>query len=258
MAKSGIFSLLAVSLMIYLSCTCAYAAIDMNKIVGLWLFENEDEDPGIAMDSSGRGHDGQVSDTEWTDGKFGRALLFNGTSSVVTVPDAEDLTLSTFTCAAWFNCAGPNEQWQGMVGKDSWPVRNYSLYIHMATETVGSNFVHDANPDAHKEIVGATNAIDGQWHHAAVTYDMQNYSIYFDGALDGQRAVTNEPDENALPVRIGREGVFNGILDEVVVFSEALEADDIARLMEGFSKILTPVESAGKLATVWGGLKSYE
>lgn len=39
--------------------------------------------------------------------------------------------------------------------------------------------------------------------------------------------MTNEPGENTLPVRIGMEGAFNGIIDEVIILDVALEADDI-------------------------------
>ena len=254
MIKARSFSFLAIIILLWLICSSYAGAVNLNNIVALWLFD--DDDPAIVMDSSGRGHDGQVKGgAKLVDGKFGKAMQFDGSDDVIAVPDAEDLTLSSFTLAAWFNCAGPNDQWQGIVSKDSWPIRNYSLYVHRDTKTLGSNFVHNANSDEHKEVVGAKQVMDGQWHHGAATYDMNNYRIYTDGVMEKQRSVTNKPDENALPVRIGMEGAFKGMLDEVVIFNVALEADDITRMMDGMSKMLSPVESKGKLTILWGGLK---
>lgn len=253
MVKVNLFSLVAISILLWLICGCVYSAVNLKSIVGLWLFD--EDDPVVALDSSGNGHDGQIKEAQIVNGKYGKALKFDGVNDVVTVTDAEGLTLSSFTLAGWFNCEGPNDQWQGIVSKDSWPIRNYSLYIHRDTKTVGSNFVHDANPDAHKEVVGVKQVMDGQWHHGAVTYDMKNYMIYSDGVLEKSRAVTNKPDENILPVRIGMEGSFKGVLDEVVIFNVALAADDITKIMNGMSKMLSSVESAGKLTVLWGSIK---
>jgi hypothetical protein len=252
----GCNSLVIIVVLFWLSCGCVYGAVDPESIVGLWLFD--DDDPGMALDSSGREHHGQITGAQSVDGKYGDALLFDGSDDVVTVPDAEDLTLSSFTIAAWFNCAGPNNQWQGIAGKDTWPIRNYSLYIHRDTRTLGSNFVHDADPNAHKEVVGAKQVMDGQWHHGAVTYDMKNYTIYTDGVMETNRAVNDKPDENSLPVRIGMEGAFNGIIDEVVILNVALKSGDIPRIMGGVLESLQTVEPGDKLTGLWGDIKSCE
>jgi len=256
MVRSDLLSLFIVGVLFCLSCGCVSGAVNLDNIVGLWLFDGDD--PDEAMDSSGGEHNGQIKGAQLVDGKYKGALQFDGVDDVVVIPDAEDLTLSTFTLAAWFNSVGPNDAWQGIVAKDSWPVRNYSLYIHRDTRTVGSNFVHDADPNAHKEAVGVKKVMDEQWHHGAVTYDRANLRIYTDGVMETQRAVTDTPDENNLPVRIGMEGAFNGMIDEVIILNVALEADDIGKIMEGISEILSPVEPEARLAILWGDLKDYE
>ena len=61
--------------------TQSYAKIDPKTIVGLWLF---DEGSGkIAKDLSGNGNDGTLEGPKWVDGKFGKALNFNGASDYV-------------------------------------------------------------------------------------------------------------------------------------------------------------------------------
>jgi hypothetical protein len=55
-----------------------------------------DETSGTqVLDASGRGNHGTLSNvTRTTQAKFGQALYFNGTSSLVTVPDSASLDLT--------------------------------------------------------------------------------------------------------------------------------------------------------------------
>ena len=53
---------------------------------GLVLHHSYDEGQGSqAADLSGNGHDGEISNPEWVDGKFGKALRFGGNGSDVFV-----------------------------------------------------------------------------------------------------------------------------------------------------------------------------
>ena len=56
-------------------------------------------------DTSGNGNNGTITNATWsTSGKYGDALKFNGTSALVTIPDAASLQLSTgMTLEAWVN-----------------------------------------------------------------------------------------------------------------------------------------------------------
>ena len=65
-----------------------------------------DEGSGTTVaDASGNGHNGTTSNATWAaTGKFGKALQFNGTNALVTVPNAAALQLSTgMTLEAWVN-----------------------------------------------------------------------------------------------------------------------------------------------------------
>jgi len=53
---------------------------------GLLLYLPFDEGSGkVAKDISGNGNDGQIIDAEWVNGKFGKALSFNGKTAYVEV-----------------------------------------------------------------------------------------------------------------------------------------------------------------------------
>ena len=63
-----------------------------------------DEGTGTTVaDVSGNGNDGTLLNTVWTaGGKFGSALVFNGTSARIAIPDSNSLDLaSAMTIEAW-------------------------------------------------------------------------------------------------------------------------------------------------------------
>ena len=71
-------------------------------LVGYWPL---DEGSGKeAKDASGNGNHGEfVGDPQWVDGKYGKAVEFNGTSDYIEVLDADPISMDTdVTCAAWF------------------------------------------------------------------------------------------------------------------------------------------------------------
>src|SRR5918911_749349 len=70
--------------------SAAPAAAGATGLVAAYSF---DEGAGSAVgDASGTGNNGSVSNTSWTSaGKYGGALSFNGSSSLVSVPDSPSL-----------------------------------------------------------------------------------------------------------------------------------------------------------------------
>ena len=77
--------------------TCIFFFVSSGKsharlegLVGAWLF---DEGKGnIAEDASGNGHDGEIRKAKWVEGKFGKALKFDGDGAVVIL-HSDDFTL---------------------------------------------------------------------------------------------------------------------------------------------------------------------
>ena len=79
-----------------------------------------DEASGTTVaDASGSGNGGTISGATWTAaGKYGPALVFNGTNAKVTIPDAPSLRLTNaMTLEAWVNPAGNSSAWRDVVYK---------------------------------------------------------------------------------------------------------------------------------------------
>ena len=81
--------------------------------IGHWSF---DEGSGsILHDSSGGGNNGTISGATWSSaGRYGNCLYFNGTSSVVTIPEGSWDSAAPKTIIAWYN-VDPTAAGLGMV-----------------------------------------------------------------------------------------------------------------------------------------------
>jgi len=69
----------------------SYGKIAPASAVGVWLFN--DGKGNIAKDASGKGNDGTLKNgPAWIDGKFGKALQFDGVDDYVDIADTDKLS----------------------------------------------------------------------------------------------------------------------------------------------------------------------
>jgi hypothetical protein len=70
-------------------------------------------------DVSGHGNHGTISGATWTTaGRFGNALVFDGRSAMVTIPDALSLRLTTaMTLEAWVQPSTVTSEWRDVIYK---------------------------------------------------------------------------------------------------------------------------------------------
>jgi len=231
----------------------AFAAVDPADIVGIWTFDEGDGED--TEDGSGNGHDGElVGNAEWVDeGKFGKAIEFD--AGHVKIEHDDDMSLETFSMTAWVKVPGPIATFQMVISKQSWPDRNYSMWILPDRINVGIT-----SGAADSQTQGGVVA-DDQWHHVASTYNKEFLRTYVDGAKTSEIGLSSTPNICTAPLMIAAEppGGGNptyGIIDEVGVFRVGLEEGDVQDIMQGgLSMFMTAVEPGSKLCTVWGALK---
>lgn len=254
-------------LILVLGLTCAIAwflphvstaKLDPETAMGVWLF---DENRGnTAEDSSGKEHHGTLDGANWTDGKFGTGLEFDGGQSV-SIESTPELQLSSeFTMMAWF-FATDIASWRQLIAKNA----EYLLRIDTpAEQNKMSAFVHLGGwePRASARVP----ELD-KWIHFAATYDENKNSeqlvVYVDGKQAGASTRVGSPTGTSNPVTIGRwnnGSYFFGIIDEVAIFNTVLSEADLGTIMEhGLDKALggvAAVDASNKLATTWGTLKA--
>jgi hypothetical protein len=237
------------------------ASGEVPDVVGIWLFDDEND---LGKDSSGNGQDGEIqAGAESVDGKFGKGVRFNGTNECIEVPDSDILDIDgdqvTITC--WFWWEGSGDGWQTFVSKGpmSGTNENWAYFINSP-----SKHTHFAiTPNGGRQTINSNmNAFEPkEWHFTAGTYDGKSVKIYMDGKLVTDQAMSGNTTPNDSSLRIGhREGSshwWNGVLDEIAVFSRALSEDEINKIMnQGLADALLSVEPRDKLSTVWGHIKS--
>ena len=248
-----------------------FAGINSEDVVGIWLL---DDDSGkVARDSSKNGNDGEISGAVWTDGKFGKALEFNGVDDHVDMLNVNNIPTGSEprSITVWFytevsggtyknNISSIVQQAEDSNGAGKFFCIAPRFYPDTGTETIGL-WGNSRN------VLGADGEVElDTWNFVAVTYDGTTTKVYINGtermsgapALDTSGAhksnfyVARKNDSNY-------NGVFNGIVDEIGFFKKALTDDEIKDIMnQGLARAalgLAAVSSSGKLATKWGLLR---
>jgi hypothetical protein len=198
------------------------------NLVGAWGF---DETTGTtATDASGQNNTGTITGaTRTAAGKFGGALSFNGTSNLVTVPDANNLDLTTgMTLEAWVRPSALGSLWRTVMLKEQPGNLIYALYAGDGLARPAA----DVFTTADIGFSGPTALTLDTWIHLAATYDGTTQRLYVNGAQVATRATTGAIRASTGVLRIGGNNIwtnewFAGLIDEVRVYNKALTAAEI-------------------------------
>ena len=227
---------------------------------GLILYHAYDEGAGgVAEDLSGSGHDGIIDKPQWVNGKFEKALQFDGAGSgmFVTVENTAELNVNECTFMAWINA----EHWDStrqIVGKSVHGGCSGRGQYGLFSE--GGVFKLRFESESGRADINADLPETGKWIHVAFTNDGQTAKLYIDGAVQAEGEIPGTLNSIEDPLRIGQDcdrpnNVFAGIIDEVRLWNRALSEDDINAFKE-LNAQSTAVDPLGKLSTTWGSLKS--
>lgn len=200
-----------------------------NALVGAWGFE---ENTGATTaDSSGNNNNGVLSGATWTtNGKYGNALSFNGTSNFVSINDSNSLDFTqSFTLSAWVLPTAIDSTFRAIVSK------NPTLQNLYATEDgtfcagggiFGSTRINGT--DYRSVCSAAVSPLQvNVWTHLAVTYDTTAAALklYRNGALIASAPVSGYMEPSTMSLLIGSSQFnefFAGRTDEVRAYNFAI------------------------------------
>jgi fibronectin type 3 domain-containing protein len=194
-------------------------------------------------DVSGNGNTGTLGAATWTAaGRYGGALSFNGSSALVTVPDAASLDLTTgLTEEAWVNPSALGNTARTVLYKERPAGMVYDLYAHGAAKSKVPRAQISIAGD--QTLTGTSALKTGVWTHLAATYDGATQRLYVNGVQVAQRAQTGAIDASNGALRIGGNTIlgqyFAGVIDEVRIYNRALPA---AELQSDMATPLAPVD----------------
>jgi len=225
-------------------------------IVGQWLL---DETSGtVAKDTSGNGNDGEIiGKANWVNGKFGKALELDGTSTGLKV--APGLALKNFTAVLWVNSG---KDW-GKTRTELWcGSQTYGDAVLIrgddrADWKKGEAMLHWTDGAAWHAI-GSGKLKSKTWYHLAGTFNGNTLKFYVDGKLVGQKdtKIGAGSKDTFIGCHPNPTNYFQGMIDEVAIFDDALGGVEISKIAtDGFGGA-TPVFPVDKLATKWSKIRS--
>ena len=242
-------------------------------LVALWHL---DEGSGTtAYDSTPNNNDGTIYGATYVDGRFSKALSFDGVDDYVSVPDSASLDIGTsdFTIEAWIKLGTTANDYYGIYDKGKGLTSGegrYSLFVtpsdtlrlHIYGQSGGEQAYYDST----------LTIDDTNWHYVAVSCDRDGNAIFaiddstetVDISGSSSHDVSSTYDA-AIGVRQWDKGDhwFNGEIDEVHIWDEARTAsqiqqsyaalhvdDDGAQWPAAYTTIQAAIDAAGTGDTI--------
>jgi len=216
---------------------------DYGNFSSLVMWLTFDEGSGnIAHDYSGNGNNGALYNGSsicsnpptpgcptWVDGKFGKALSFDGTNDYISVPYSSSLYIpSELTLIAWVYPINPGGGWQTILAHSPAP-NQYNYWIYIESNALKASVYSDTYPD-----IAIPNSISkaNLWYHIVLTASNgSTVRLYVNGSLVGTgNAKTNFWTGGYITIgdlRPVRGMIFNGTIDDVRIYNRTLTDEEI-------------------------------
>jgi hypothetical protein len=252
----GLFALFVVNGLV----SSSYASAGLSNCVGMWLFDEGDGDE--TADGSGNGNDGTLLNApQWTEGKFGDALLFDGSDDCVEIEDTDDLSITgDLTFSIWIKVEEYPTSWRNMLSKLVDDTHAEFNFRHKNSTQAQFYFGDGAGARVCNWNPSEDLPLD-EWTHVAGVRRSKTYlKLYFNGVEKRSLNITTDPVATDANVTIGRQSnnvfFFKGAIDEVALFNAELDEGDIKNIMKnGLKETLSAVEFSGKLVSTWAALR---
>ena len=204
-------------------------------------------------------------DPIWVDGKFGKALQFDGKSNFVEIEDTADFSFQTdkgITICAWVKVIktaldAHDQTRQPIVMKGNSGAWEYALYVHDGFQAGFSAW--NCGGSGVAEPSGGT--IPGnEWHAVCGSFEPKKGSkAYIDGKLAAEAgANANVPCDGARNVFLAHreDGQFlNAVIDEVRIWPYIVDPGTLKASMSAPLGGQAVDPDANHLATTWGTIK---
>jgi hypothetical protein len=194
----------------------------------LWSFNGKDMSGNSAIDRSGSGNNGTLTNGPTrTIGKVGQALSFDGANDSVLLSSSRNLpSTADWTVSSWVKTvfAGPETV---LSNSNGGPVYNL---LGIGTSKI---WYHHYNGGWLSQY-GTSNIADDAWHFLTwVNHSNNTMDLYVDGVAEVVSA-SSTLEGSGLVNQIGKgwDGVYamNGKIDEVRIYNRALSASEVLNL----------------------------
>ncbi len=206
----------------------------IDNVVGAWSF---DEGSGsVAHDASGNGNDATIYGATWVDGKFGKALNFDGVNDYVIKNPFSDFPSTEITAEFWMKSSDTVNRGTPISYAASSSDNEFLIYNYQGFRIYrGSNY----------KITGVS-ANDGSWHHIVVTWRGSDGQIkvykdgvqVYSGTLASGTTITDggsfviAQEQDSVGNDFESTQAFKGIMDEVRIYNRSLTQEEISDLYD--------------------------
>src|SRR5581483_10684350 len=182
---------------------------------------------GTTADLSGNGNTATLVNARWVrDGRFGGAIVFNGTSSRVVVPDSPSLDVTAgMTLEAWVRPASFARS-EPVIVKDSSSGYAWGLGVANGIATSYARTTSLATAG------GNSSLKTRSWTFVAATYDGTTLRVYVNGNQTAAAPQTGSLVQSNGSLSIGGDSVlgnwFAGAIDNVRIYNRPLSATELS------------------------------
>lgn len=188
-------------------------------------------------------------------GIYDKSIVFDGSTTYVNI--GKPMLGTTYTLEAWTNISSDTQssgRLNKIFGRDKTTVGYDAMYLCVRGN---GNIEFSVNGPKDSGLGNWLTAGEGtykfnDWHHIALTFDGTTYKLYYDGEMVlSEVGAAVDLNTNPLDILIGAgynaEGTdifaghaFNGKLDDVRIYDQALSAAQIKKSTEGIRENLPP------------------
>jgi PKD repeat protein len=198
-----------------------------------------DESSGTVADDAVGSNNGTLSGGPiWrpTGGQIDGALDFDGADDRVTLGNMDVSGGSGLTIAFWMNAGTLTNNDARFISKASGTQEADHYWMVSTVNSSGLRFRLKTGGTTSTLATAAGQVQVGTWYHVAVTYDGSNMRIYKDGVQVATAGKTGTISTGAgVPVALGSQpqggSGFDGLMDDVRIYNEALSAAEIQAIM---------------------------
>lgn len=218
---------------------------------GLLAYWKLDETSGTRQDSTANNVD--LTDNNsvgFTTGVISNAADFGaGTSKYLSRATGAELTVTDFTVAGWVKTANNDKSRNWMYAhRDDANAGNGRFDVLLLTATAAHNSLYFQLYDTEYHGFSANTALSNDtWYHFAATYDGTTMILYLNGSSDGSLSYSGTFAGSNQLTLLGAQDTgpnaangLNGALDEVGVWSRALDSSEISQLYNGGAGLAYP------------------
>lgn len=177
--------------------------------------------------------DGSFSgNPEWTAGKRGQALDFDGSNDYVTAGSTRPVAAGSYSISFWVNLDGTGQ----VRPVSQWGSNHDFLFLYDSGNGQMEFILRDGNSQNVQTEVSDSEFSPGTWHHFVGVADQSNSELrlYLDGTLVDTVAWDGTHSTGGDPFYIGEqstgEGDLDGQIDDVKVYDSALTTSAVSDL----------------------------